>query len=70
MEQFGYQYDAQIDVEIRRRYVKHNNGNRKEVSRGLHRHDVIPDWLANCLRLGISRIFGYTQKATKLKVTP
>jgi hypothetical protein len=70
MKQFGYQYDALIDLEVRRRYVEHNNGNRKEVSRGLHRHDVtliwvIADLLANCLRLGISRIFGYLKRSTK-----
>jgi hypothetical protein len=56
MEQFGYHYDTQIDLEIRERYVKYATLIR-----------VIPALLANCLRLGIYRILGYTQKAYKFE---
>ncbi len=43
---------------------------RKGVSRSVYRHDsllfkVIPDLLANCIRYGIYRMFGRTQKAYK-----
>jgi Sulfotransferase domain len=74
MKRLGYKYNSRIGREIKRHYTLRasirDDGYRIGVRRSLERNDsilfrVIPNLFANCLRLGIYKILGNSDKACK-----